>query len=152
MDLSVLSQNIVIFLAPFLPYLVKSGEQAIEEIGKQFGIDTWKQAKALWGKLHPKVNARPIAQGSVQELAKSPDDEDARTILRDQLKKLLTEDDVFAQEIAQLMKSQVVQHILAERGSSVRDVEQTVTGGKEVRQDVIARDNSIIEGVRQRKQ
>lgn len=152
MDLSVLAQNIITFLAPFLPYLVKGGEQAIQEIGKQFGGDTWKQAKTLWGKLHPKVEAKPTAQEAVQDLVKSPDDEDAKTILRIQLKKLLTEDETFAKEIAQLMEGQVVQRVLAERGSSVQNVEQTATGGGEVRQDVTARDNSIIEGVRQKKQ
>jgi len=151
MDLTALAQNIVAFLAPFLPYLIKGAEETVQEIGKQFGGDTWQQAKALWGRLRPKVEAKPAAQEAVQDLAKSPDDEDAKTVLRVQLKKLLTEDDSLAKEIAQLIEGQVVQRVLSERGSSVRNVEQVATGGGEVRQDVTARDNSVIEGVRQRK-
>jgi len=55
MDVSQLAQVVTTFLTPFLPYLLKVGAKAAEEAGKKFGADAWEQAKALWGKLRPKV-------------------------------------------------------------------------------------------------
>ena len=105
MDPTILAQNLVVFLAPFLPYLVKVGEKAAEEAGKKISVSAWEQAKALWDKLRPRVEARPAAQEAVQDMTKTPNDEDARTVLRVQLKKLLAEDETLVEEIAQLMET-----------------------------------------------
>ena len=105
MDPTILAQNLVVFLAPFLPYLVKVGEKAAEEAGKKISVSAWEQAKALWDKLRPRVEARPTAQEAVQDMTKTPNDEDARTVLRVQLKKLLAEDETLVEEIAQLMET-----------------------------------------------
>ncbi len=43
--------QLVQFLAPFLPYLLKAGEKAAEEAGKKLGEAAWERAKGLWGKL-----------------------------------------------------------------------------------------------------
>lgn len=90
------------FLAPFLPYLLKAGEKAAEEAGKKLGEAAWGRAKALWGKLRPKVESRPAAREAVQDLAAAPEDADAQAALRLQLKKLLTEDPALAAEITRL--------------------------------------------------
>ncbi len=105
MDPTILAQNLVVFLAPFLPYLVKVGEKAAEEAGKKISVSAWEQAKALWDKLRPRVEARPTAQEAVQDMTKTPNDEDARTVLRVQLKKLLAEDETLIEEITQLMET-----------------------------------------------
>jgi hypothetical protein len=152
MNVSILSETVVIFLAPFLPYLLKVGEKATEEIGENVGAAAWEQAKALWNNLSSKLKNKPTAQEAMQDLAKSPNDEDAITILRIQLKKLLDKDTELTQELTRIMEQKVVQRVLAERDSSVRGVEQTVTGGADVRQDIIAQDNSTIENIRQRNQ
>jgi hypothetical protein len=148
MDVATLTKEVVVFLAPFLPYLLKAGEKAAEEAGKKLGGDAWEQAKALWSKLRPKVEAKPAAQEAVQDMAQAPANKDAQVALRLQLKKLLTEDTALAQEIAWLTQDSVVQRVLAERGSVVREVEQMAEGG-ETRQEVITRDESTVEGVKQ---
>lgn len=140
------------FLAPFLPYLLKIGEQAAEETGKKLGAEAWEKAKALWGKLRPKVQASPAAQEAVQDAAANPDNPDAQAALRLQLKKLLQADPSLAEEVAHLMQAEVVQRVLALGGSQVKDVEQQAEGGP-THQEVIAEDKSTIEGVKQiRKQ
>ena len=149
MDVTTLSRDIVIFLAPFLPYLVKAGEKAVEEAGKQLGVDAWEKAKALWSKLRPKVEAKPAMQEAAQNVAETPDDEDAQAALRLQLKKLLREDASLAAEVARLVEDKIVQRVLAERGSQVRDVRQIATGLGSVRQEVIAQDNSTVEDIQQ---
>ena len=93
MDIATLAKDVALFLTPFLPYLLKAGEKAAEEAGKKLGGDTWDRAKGLWGKLQPKVEAKPAAQEAVADAAAEPKNEDAQAALRQQLRKLLAEDD-----------------------------------------------------------
>lgn len=78
------------------------GEQAAEEAGQRLGAAAWEHAKALWGRLRPKVESKPALQEAVQDAATDPQDEDAIAALRLQLKKLLAEDPALAEEIARL--------------------------------------------------
>lgn len=105
MDLSILVTTVVTFLAPYLPYLTKAGEGAAGEAGKKFGAAAWDKARALWGKLRPRVEDKPAAQAAVQDAAQNPQDEDARAVLRLQVKKMLAEDAGLAQEIAEMVKA-----------------------------------------------
>ena len=82
MDIQTLSQQLTAFLAPFLPYLLKMGEQAAEEAGAKLGAEAWEGAKAPWGKVQPKVEAKPAAQEVAQEVAAHPAKEDAQEALR----------------------------------------------------------------------
>ncbi|MFN3742605.1 MAG: hypothetical protein ACK4VW_08055 [Anaerolineales bacterium] len=66
-DPSQLLPQLVSFLSPFLPYLLKMGEQAAEEAGKKLGMDAWERAKALWGRLRPKVASKPALQERKQD-------------------------------------------------------------------------------------
>ncbi len=102
MDVTTLARDVVAFLAPFLPYLLKAGEKAAEEAGKKLGGDAWERAKGLWDKLRPKVEAKPAAQEAVTDAAAEPQNEDAQVALRQQLKKILAEDEALAAEVARL--------------------------------------------------
>jgi len=106
MDFTLLAKTLTVFLSPFLPYLLKTGEKASENIGNKFGADAWERAKALWGKLHTQVAAKPAAQEAAQDVAQNPDDQDAQASLRQQLKKLLSEDEVLSTQIARLMREE----------------------------------------------
>lgn len=92
------------FLAPFFPSLLNLGTKAAESAASKFGADAWEKAKNLWSKLCPQVEAKPLAQGAVQELAQNPDDEDARKALTKQLQKILEADPTLAREIECLLK------------------------------------------------
>jgi len=65
MDYPQLSTQLVQFLAPFLPYLLKglklTGQEAVKKLGEKAGEQGFEQAKALWDKLRPKIEARPAA-------------------------------------------------------------------------------------------
>jgi len=41
MNFSSLATNIIVFLTPFLPYLVLGSEEVIKELGKKFGEVAW---------------------------------------------------------------------------------------------------------------
>ena len=103
MDPQALAQVLTSVLAPVLPYLLKAGEKAAEEAGKRIAADTWEQAKALWARLRPKVEAKPAAQEAVLEVAANPQDDDALAVLRWQLRKILAEDPALAADLATLL-------------------------------------------------
>ena len=100
MDISALASSVTTALVPLLPYLLKAGEKAAEETGKTVAGQSWEWAKSLWTKLKPKVEAKPAALESAQDVAQSPEDEDAQAAFRQQLKKLLTEDQSLAEEVS----------------------------------------------------
>lgn len=99
MDVATLTKDVVGFLTPFLPYLLKAGEKAAEGI---WGQAAWESAKTLWGKLRPKVEAKPAALEAVHDVAANPQDPDAAAALRLQMRKLLQDDQALAAEIARL--------------------------------------------------
>ena len=86
-------KEVVAFLLPFLPYLRKWDEKAAEEAGKKLGEDAWKRAKTLWSKLCPMVEAHPPAQQAIATAAAAPQDAHAQAALRQQIEKLLKEDE-----------------------------------------------------------
>ncbi len=145
------AKDLAAFLIPFLPYLAKVGEGAAVEVGKQFTEDAWSCAKALWDRLRPKAESRAALREAVGDVIRDPENKDGQTIFQLQLKKLLAEDGGLALELGRLMQSHVVQQVLAERGSRVSGVEQNATGGTRVEQETTARDNSIVENVRQQQ-
>ena len=104
MDISALASSLTTELVPLLPYLLKPAEKAAEEIGKTVQEQSLEWAKSLWAKLKPKVDAKPAALEAAQDAAQTPDDEDARAALRVQLKKLLTEDQSFAEEVSRWLE------------------------------------------------
>jgi thioredoxin-like negative regulator of GroEL len=107
-DIAILAKETVTFLAPFLPYLVKASEGAAEEVGKQLGEKVgggaWEKAEALWVKLRPRMEATEATRDAIQEVAAAPGDEDARAVLRVQLKKLLAEDESLAREVSEMQR------------------------------------------------
>lgn len=135
MDVATLAKDVAAFLTPFLPYLLKAGETAAEGV---WGQAAWESVKALWGKLRPKVEARPAAQEAAQELADHPDDEDAQAALRLQLRKILAEDEVLAAEVAQLWEKTKAMGVTViasgEHSVAAREIEGSVivTGDQNV--------------------
>lgn len=102
-DPALVAQTVTTFLVPFLPALLKLGEEAEKEVVKKTVDAGWEEAQTVWHKIHPKLEAKPAALEAVQDVAVSPDNNDAQAALRQQLKKLLTEDESWAEEVAQIM-------------------------------------------------
>jgi hypothetical protein len=131
------------FLAPFLPALLNLGAKAAsgaatkagETAGTKLTENALNKAKAIWEKLHPKVEAKEAAKEAVEDVAKVPDDEDLQTALRVQLKKILEADPDLAEAIAQILQedapdgtpgTQIVQHVTGNQNQVIGQV----TGGK----------------------
>ncbi|MEP0873574.1 hypothetical protein NDA01_27830 [Trichocoleus desertorum AS-A10] len=130
------------FLAPFLPALMKLGGKVLEgaaaksgeTAGTKLTEKALDKAKAIWEKLHPKVEAKESAKEAVEDVAKAPDDADSQAALRVQLKKILEADPDLAAAIAKIMEedapdgtpgTQIVQHVTGNQNQVIGQV----TGG-----------------------
>ena len=140
-DLNEILRQIVQCLAPFLPYPLRA---AAEEMGRKLGAAVWEQAQALWARLRRKKNVEQVAQ----TVAALPDNPALREALREEIARALAEDPALREEALRLMQSEVVQRVLAESGSQIRDVVQEAGGGPTT-QEVQARQGSTVENVRQ---
>lgn len=132
MDIVKLTHDLTPFLIPLLPYLAKAGEKAAEEAGKKLAGDAWDKAKAIWAWLWPKVEARPAALEAVMDAAKTPTDEEAQTVLRVQLKKLLAKDEAAAQEIERLFSG-----VAQAGGSQVSAADRSAAFGDRAKGNVV---------------
>jgi hypothetical protein len=103
MDYQQLPAQLVQFLTPFLPYLVKgvklAGQEAAKKLGEKAGEQSLEQAKALWDKLRRKKNVEQVAQTA----AALPDNQALREALREEIARALAEDESLAQELARLL-------------------------------------------------
>lgn len=102
MDTAGLAKELAIFLAPFLPYLLKVGEKALEGASDKLGADAWDCAKGIWKKIQTKAKKDPNALKSAEDLSKSPQDMRIQSDLALHIKIFLDEDQNFAMEVNQL--------------------------------------------------
>ncbi len=89
------------FLTPLLPYLLRAGEKAAEEAGRRIAGDTWEALKTPWLRLR----AREPVRQAARDLASTPDDPDALAAFRYQLRRALTEDPALAAELTGLLQA-----------------------------------------------
>lgn len=92
------------FLTPLLPYLLRAGERAAEEAGRRIAGDTWDGIRALWSRLR----ARASVARAARDLESAPDDPDALAAFRYQLRRALTEDPALAEELISLWRAREV--------------------------------------------
>ncbi|MGC8960074.1 MAG: hypothetical protein ACP5OO_09865 [Chloroflexia bacterium] len=93
-----LAQKIGAFLLPLLPYLLKIGDKAAEEVGKKIGGEAWDRARALWGKLARKERVNKAAEAAVA----LPENPAIQQGLEAEIARALEEDPALQNEIARL--------------------------------------------------
>ena len=140
MDIGALASALTTALVPLLPYLLKAGEKAAEETGKTVASQTLEWGKSLWSKLQPKVEAKEAALEAAQDVAQEPEDQFAQAAFRQQLKKLLTEDQSLAEEVSRWL----------EQGKAA-GITVTASGDRSVAIGGDAKSNTIITGDRTSK-
>jgi hypothetical protein len=82
-------------LQPFLPILAT---RAAEEISKT-------TIAKIWSAIEKKFDTRAVAKEALEDLLKTPENEDAHVVFREQLKKILEEDNAFASDLSKLLES-----------------------------------------------
>lgn len=139
-----LAQKIGAFLLPFLPFLLKAGEKAAEEAGEKLGGAAWERARALWERLHGKERVKTAAEAA----EKLPDNPAVQQALGNEVARALNEDPALSAAVAEMLKDEVVQRVIATGKSQIERVEQGAHGGP-TEQAVEAEEESIIRDVRQ---
>jgi hypothetical protein len=128
MDYKQIAAEIIIFLSPFLPYLVSAGEETAKEIGKRFGETGFEMVKSLWSKIKNSAKDTQKLNGVATALATDPDNEHLQSALAEIVAKQLASSPKLAGELINLMKNdQAVQKILVEEGSKVKDIYQRLS-------------------------
>jgi hypothetical protein len=94
-DLNEIAGRIVQALIPFLPYLLRIGDAAADEVGRRMGAAAWERARALWERLYPRRSVEPVAQAVVA----SPDNRALREALREEIARALAEDPALCEEV-----------------------------------------------------
>jgi len=127
-----LAQKISAFLLPLLPYLLKVGDKAAEEVGKKIGGEGWEQAKALWDRLRRKKSVEQVAQTA----AAIPDNQALRDALREEIARALTEDPALREDVTTIFSRVEVRDV--KRGGKVTGVKTTGKSPKKIRSTVKA--------------
>jgi len=101
MDVTVITA----FLAPCLPFLLqKVGEPALSAAATKLGQETWDQAKAIWGKLHPTIVAEAGANVAATKLAEKPDSAVWQAAFTEELEAILTKNPALGELIAAILQ------------------------------------------------
>ena len=103
MDIGTLTQAIITYILPALPFLTVLGTKAAEKAAEEIGADAWETAQGMWKKLSPSMDEKPAAAEAARDAAENADDEDTVAALRHQLKKILTEKPELADELSALL-------------------------------------------------
>ena len=98
-----------------------------------------KEVQELYPALEAYLSNKPSVRDAFADLKKMPDDPDAQTALRLQLKKLLAEDDAFAIQLQNILKkavkkennSTVISQTAGDNAKQIGQVYGNVTFGKE---------------------
>jgi hypothetical protein len=98
MDLAALTA----FLAPLLPVLLRVGGRVADTATDAAAEQAVGFAKRIWNALRGPVQEKDAAREAVEDLSRHPNDEELRTVLRVQLRKLLEQDAELAAEVGRL--------------------------------------------------
>ena len=156
-------------LVPYIPFLLKFGDKAGEEIAKlaeksgeeifkKMGGDAWEQVKGIWANLHPKIAADPMLNLTAQQVAvtqesliKSPKDagliaqnDTVTKLFQDSIAQLLANDPSLVEKLKPATTSTAILTLVAEQESRIAKIRTRGTG---VNLNATATRNSIIEDV-----
>ena len=97
-DIGLLATSAWTMLQPYLPILATKTAEAVggsvpQAIGK------------VWKTIEKKLDTKGAAKEALEDLLKSPEDADTQATFRQQLKKLLAEDQSFVTELSKLLEA-----------------------------------------------
>ena len=98
LDLAILTTSAWTVLQPYVPILAtkaaeKIGEKVPEAVGK------------VWETIKKKFDTKAAAKEALEDLLKSPEDADTQAAFRQQLKKVMAEDETFANDLSKLLEA-----------------------------------------------
>ena len=131
MDLPTIIQHTVEHLAPALPFLLDAGHGAAKKLGEGGVGAASSVAQRLWNFLRPSAEAaQPALIDVAKDVAATPEDKDAQSALRHQLKKLLEAQPALQTELQNILGSTAIQqNTVAVSGTGAIGVGGSISGG-----------------------
>lgn len=145
---------VVTVISPFLPFLLEVGKDGAkkltEVIAEKGGEVAWNKAKNIWEKVKSYFTTAPKIEKAANLVADDPEDPDYQTKLAKELGIYLQNNPESLEELIKLLGGEKsMQEVLADKGSWVEDVKQSLSGSGTQR--VVATDHSVIKGITQTK-
>ena len=97
-DIAQLATSAWTMIQPHLPVLAT---KAMDEISKKVP----EAVNKVWEMITNKLETKPAAKEALEDVKKSPDDPDTQAAFRQQLKKVMTEDESFATDLSKLLEA-----------------------------------------------
>jgi hypothetical protein len=110
---------IAAFLAPFLPYLVRKGEELADQAIDKLGVEAWTRARALWRRLRPSIENKQAASEAAHAVAENPDDDAARGAFQFQLRALLQADSDLKADLEGMLRDARAAGVMADNGAVI---------------------------------
>ena len=154
MDALQTTTAIVITISPFLPFLLEIGENSAKKLSEiiveKGGEAAWNKAQSLWTKVKGYFHTAPKIESAAKLVAQDPEDEDSQKVLAKALGSYLQNNPESLEELVELFGGeQSIQEVLADKGSLVENVKQSLVGSGTQR--VVATEQSSVKGVTQIK-
>jgi hypothetical protein len=143
MEISTFARDLTIFLAPFLPTLLKAGGKAVDTAAGKIGEDSWVKIKSMWSKLGPKLKAKPAALEAVQDVAAAPEKEQAQNALAWQMEKLLGQDQPLLEELVVLLE----QAKNSAKGAVIAGAKGSLAVGRDITDSVVITGNQNVTAI-----
>ena len=109
-------------LTPCLSFLLKLEESKTESATDRLDKSAWQKAQSVWIELSPNVEAKASAKEAAIDVANKPEDEDAQAAFRNQLKKLLANDQALANRLANILQADLEPDSSAASASEVKTI------------------------------
>jgi hypothetical protein len=139
-------------LAPFLPYLVKAGEKAAEKAGEVV-FDTAKvKVGEIWRRISEHFKGNPKVETALKAVEVDPDNETARSQLREYLVASLAADPSFLRELKKLLDEPEVEQVITAVRSRIENTTQESHGSGSTRQVIQAEGSSVVTNTHQKIQ
>jgi len=107
------------YLLPFLPYLLKVNNGAAVKISGEEEEEKWDKAREIWKELLPRLELKEAARESAEDLANSPDDEDAIGAFRLQVRKLMLSDTMLQEVVRGIVEPKKVPSLLTHASTNL---------------------------------
>lgn len=112
-DLTIISQSLGAYIAPFLPILLKYGskltDDALKKLGEGIGTETWGKVKSIWQGLFPKIETDDKAKEALDQIATEIEKEGTNAQvgpwLRNVLSQLLSTDQALTEQLKGIIEN-----------------------------------------------
>lgn len=105
-----IASGVVVTLTPAMIKLMSAAADPIKAVGDEMiaalGQAAGEHTAGLMRTIVNKFKGNPAAEEAVADFVENPEDEDVQTVLRHQLKKMLKDDEAFAQALHKLLQAQ----------------------------------------------